>query len=235
MGVKLILGIIFVLLGLSILLSNYDFVFGNVFEAFWPIVFILWGLARLREPYKSKLWSYFLILLGVLEVLGQTGLIKMDFFDILWPLLLITLGLWLIKPSKNSFRGWKPNFCKVPMDVKYDDTVSHFSLFSGIKSKVQSKNFLGGEVITIMGNSTLDLCNATMQEPQAVLSLFVVFGGIDIIVPTNWKIVMKGASVFGTINNLTHENEQQEEQNILIITGIPVFGGIKIMNVEIGK
>ncbi len=233
MKTKIFLGIILVLLGLTVMLDNLNFGFWNVFGKFWPIVLVFWGMDRLREHGKSKFWSMFLVIFGIGAIFSNLDLIPVDFFELLWPMLLITMGIWLIIPAKRKlfhFTHDANDLDGMTTETLTQDSVNHVNIFSGFKTKVQTQNFLGGDVVTIFGSSEIDLRDTQINTSRVSLDLVALFGGITVFVPSNWKIIVEGASIFGSTNNQTQNTDPKDENKTIIIEGYPIFGGIKIMN-----
>jgi hypothetical protein len=63
------------------------------------------------------------------------------------------------------------------------------------------------------------------------LDLLVAFGGIDIRVPQDWKVVTTGIPIFGGWENKTESIENsQPEAPVLEVRCMAAFGGVEIIN-----
>ena len=73
---------------------------------------------------------------------------------------------------------------------------------------------------------------ADIASKEARLDVFAMFGGSDIYVPRNWKVIVKGIPIFGGWDDSTSfsREESKEESPTLIINCMAIFGGIDINN-----
>lgn len=102
------------------------------------------------------------------------------------------------------------------------------ALFCGLKRKVMSKDFKGGEITTVFGGSDIDLMHADIQE-QAVLKVSVVFGGVKLIVPPHWDVELGVSNLAAGVEDKRYfQQTDQDPQKKLVITGSVIFGGIDI-------
>ncbi|WP_069658152.1 LiaF transmembrane domain-containing protein [Arcticibacter eurypsychrophilus] len=108
----------------------------------------------------------------------------------------------------------------------YLDTVS---IFGGIKKNIVSKNFLGGEIVTIMGGAEINLTQADING-TIVIDITQVFGGTKLIVPPQWKVSSDLAAIFGGIEDKRPlvQSINLADNKVLILRGTSIFGGIDI-------
>lgn len=82
----------------------------------------------------------------------------------------------------------------------------------------------------IFGGATLDLRNAVIDD-LATVDAFVMFGGIQILVPPGWRVSLAGSAIFGGHDNRTTGNDSlPPHAPELNITATAVFGGIEVAN-----
>jgi len=208
---------------------------------------IVWFLRRMGVYLPSWVWSWemLLITIGVAVgvdnkfrnpssfiLIGLGGLLLLDdifYFDFsiwhyFWPLLVIIVGLVIIFQSR--FR--KEKFSSFSGDAS--DKLDSVSIFNGVKRSVNSKNFVGGEVVTIFGGTELNLMNADF-EGTAQLEMTVLFGGAKLFVPKNWEVRPEVTSIFGGVDDKRHSTiEVMPDNKILYLSGTVVFGGLEIVN-----
>ncbi|MHC1716841.1 MAG: LiaF domain-containing protein [Candidatus Dojkabacteria bacterium] len=89
-----------------------------------------------------------------------------------------------------------------------------------------SNEFKGGEINAIFGGYELDLREATISKDGAKLSVNAVFGGAEVFVPKNCRVVTNGSGVFGGWDPNVKPNDVKNP--VLEITGSAVFGGVEI-------
>ncbi|MDY0091004.1 MAG: LiaF-related protein, partial [Flavobacteriaceae bacterium] len=160
-----------------------------------------------------------LILLVVGAVLLSTNLFHWNFFAILWPVLIITIGISiLIKNDKGSTNMQKQSSTK--------DTLNETVVFWGVDKKVKSKEFKGGEINVAFGGCTIDLREAKIAKGGAKLHVNCAFGGVEIFVPKDCRVVTNGTGIFGGWDPKIEESDITEP--VLEITGGVAFGGVEI-------
>ncbi|MGC1201981.1 MAG: DUF5668 domain-containing protein [Candidatus Acidiferrales bacterium] len=96
----LFFGVLIIAVGILFLLDSLGYVTaGYVFQTFWPVILIYFGVTHLlcREGGRRSLWGVALIVIGALFLLSNLGIFNARFgFDTLWPLLIILAGVMMI-------------------------------------------------------------------------------------------------------------------------------------------
>lgn len=109
-----------------------------------------------------------------------------------------------------------------------DDYIDSISFFGGVKKRIISKQFKGGEIFNLFGGADIDLTQADFQG-RVILDVTQVFGGTKIIVPSNWVVISEMAAIFGGIEDKRHNPTiPQSEDKIIVIKGTSIFAGIDI-------
>ncbi len=153
-----------------------------------------------------------------------------DIHKFMWPLLIIGFGLFLVL---RSFTRRKEGPTRSPFETELessDDLLDSVVVFGGAKRSIITKNFRGGEAVTVFGGTELNFMQAELAG-TAVLELTQIFGGTKIIVPANWKIHSKEmVAVLGGIDDKRASAARVDDgsEQILILKGTSVFGGIDI-------
>ncbi len=216
------IGILLILLGAGFLLDKVGIIaFGTLISTYWPVFLIVIGANQFFSRGHSSISGIALILVGLFFVLKNLELLPSDIGRYFWPVLLIVIGVLII--FGRSRHGGMPAFG--------DDAINHFVLFSGLESRCVSKSFKGGSASAIFGGIELDLRDADLAKEGAFLDLTAAFGGINIKVPDQWKVVVKGTPLFGGWENKTKAPVGVSENDpILNIRCFAMFGGIEISN-----
>jgi predicted membrane protein len=129
------------------------------------------------------------------------------------------MGLSVIFRKEDShFNSGK----KFDSNEKISDTV----LFWGLDKKLDSKSFKGGEVNAVFGGVKIDLRDVKIAKAGAKIIANAAFGGVEIIVPKECKIVADGMGILGGWENKVTSRDAKEP--VLEITGTAVFGGVEI-------
>lgn len=225
----------------------------------WYTIIIAVGLfVGFKHGFKNLSWLV-LILVGGIFLISETYP-EFSIKNYLWPIAIIIVGLFIIfKPRhrhsrcrENRFRHRHHRFNDPRLrDEKYweqyraetekasyspftetdsEDVINGVAFMSGIKKKIISKQFKGGEITVIFGGGEIDFTQADITD-KATLEVTQVFGGTKLLVPANWEIKSETVSIFGSIEDkrMTRPTTlANEPSKILILKGTTIFGGIEI-------
>jgi len=204
----------------------------------WQVLVIAIGLfIGFRRGFRDGGWFVPVIVGGVFLV--NEYMLQGDLRRHIWPLLLIILGAFFIfRPRKKKClssgkkkSGLQTEGSEAMADVNYskDDIVDSTNIFSGTKKVVLSKNFKGGEIVSVFGGCEIDLTQADMTSP-ADLEVTAIFGGATLIVPSNWAINhSETVTIFGGIGDKRRIAPSPDAPaKTLILRGTMIFGGMEI-------
>jgi predicted membrane protein len=207
----------------------------------WQSFLIALGFfTGIKHGFRGHTWF-------VLMLIGGGFLLPEIYPDInirryIWPVVLIVIGAFLIiRPRRRHYWQSQESQKKTSgssgiddaevVDESYDskeDFVDSTSIFGGTKKNVISKNFKGGDLVSIFGGAELDLTRADFTG-TATIDLTTIFGGTKLIIPSNWTVRSDAAVIFGGIEDkrtLTPTTDGSEK--ILILKGTVIFGGVDI-------
>jgi len=184
----------------------------------------------IRHSFQGFVW--------LIPTLAGAFLLLDDFYpqydieDFTWPVLIITIGLFMmLRPGKKKadWKNWEKD--AVDIDTETEDVLDSTVVFGGVKKNIISKNFRGGECVTVFGGTILNLMQADLNGP-VVLELTQVFGGTKLIIPPHWKIQSRDmVAIFGGIDDkrpLLGNPQDDESEKLLILKGTCLLGGIEI-------
>ncbi len=77
-----------------------------------------------------------------------------------------------------------------------------------------------------MGGAEIDLTAADIQN-RAVLDVSAVFGGVKLVVPSDWDVQNKATAIFGGVED-KRTALSAFHSKVLVIDGAAVFGGVEI-------
>jgi hypothetical protein len=204
-------GLALILVGALVLLKRFDiWDLGYLLSTWWPAILILIGISllignRFRRPGAGLL----LIIIGAMFLLWELGYLEVDVWRKVWPAALIVIGLWII------FRPViRPRSSGTVPPAPGDD--------------IDTQGFNGGEATAVLGGADLDFTNAGLEGGRATVEATAIFGGVDIIVPKNWRVIMDGTPILGGFN-LKHANPPEAEAKATLhVRGTAIFGGVTV-------
>jgi len=218
---RFVLGVILITLGILFLVEQTGF-FGrfsisiwNLVWTFWPLILIFLGSRLLIE--RNTNGGLILLILGV--VFLSTNLFQWNFFAVLWPVVIITIGLSiLLRREGGSFN----TSTTTTGAGKLNENV----VFWGVDKIINSKEFKGGELNVAFGGIKVDLRDAKIAKEGAKLHVNCAFGGVEILVPQDCRVITNGTGILGGWESKVEERKVDEP--VLEITGGVAFGGVEI-------
>ncbi len=215
-------GSLFILFGLIWVLRNLGYINFNLRE-WWPLILIAVGLLNISN--HRDMFSFpglLLISLGVIFLLKSNDVLKWNKIIKFWPAVLIIIGLSMLIGTDRKIKEPKDSDDK-------DNYISGFALFFGLKRKVSSMSFRGGDITVLFGGAEIDLRNAKMNPDGAVLNLMALFGGVEIMIPDDWDIEINSTALFGSVSNRSR-GENHDDEKPLKISATTIFGGVEVKN-----
>lgn len=191
------------------------------FDGWWTLFIIVPSITSLFESGSNKTSSIIFLVIGILFLLASQGLFE---FEILWEILLpaivILIGLSLIFGHKVDFNVKEKTKC---LDSK--DTESIFAAFGEQNVSKSGEKFEKANLNAIFGAVKLDLREAKLEK-ETVIGAWAIFGGIEILVPEDCIVKVKGTPIFGGISNERKNNE--DAKKTIYIEAYAIFGGLDI-------
>lgn len=216
-----ILGIGVLAVGAILLLDNFGFVEAQNLFDYWPVLLILVGISHFVRPPGSRRYTAgsIFIFVGAVLLLSNLGYISFGIWD-LWPVILVIAGLSLIlKPFRR--RG---------VNIGEDTGIFEATaILGGSSRKLSAANFQGGDATAIMGGCEIDLRDCGSEGGPAEIDTFAFWGGVEIRVPDDWEVQVKGLAILGGYGDETRTIEG-DGHKILVITGMAIMGGVEIKN-----
>lgn len=255
----LIGGIVVLTIGLVFLLRNFDLLTPELrFYIFsWKTLLIGIGILNLTLS-KNKVAGFILIAIGTFFWLPNIFDLSIRAGQLFWPVVIIVVGIMLLfKRPGQKFNGpWNNNNTDGndgnnkgsnpftpphhgPHGKKYKNTsfsdtdfVDDVAIFSGTKKRINSSSFKGGRMTAIFGGSEVNLTRSRLAPGRNYLNVFFMFGGSEIIVPSDWNVVLEAVPIFGGFSDERYVTQQMQSEegsdSVLIIKGLVIFGGAEI-------
>jgi predicted membrane protein len=106
-----------------------------------------------------------------------------------------------------------------------------FSILGRDNQVNSASRFRGGEITSVMGESVLDLRQATIPPgEEAVLDVFTMMGGLVIRVPAEWMVDVQAVPVMGGIKDqrVGRVEAGTTTPPRLVVRGSLMMGGLSI-------
>jgi predicted membrane protein len=215
--VKKVMGLFIVVVGILVLLSNFDMIdFDSMANAVFSLGIFLIGAAGLIEKRHFDFILSAFVLVGGLYFIANLGLIDEDAIGlIVGPLLIVAIGLSLFFSLSKRI-------------VDDKDKANYVAIFGGVEYKNQSNEYVSSEITTIFGGADIDYRKIKFKDKKAYINVTTIFGGATIILPDDIKVTVKGLPLFGGAENKCVSNPEAKYEMIINYTAI--FGGVEIKN-----
>jgi len=247
--ILLLVGIVFLVHRLNIILFPYW-----IFDG-WMIMIIFGLYLGIKHNFRNVAWLI-LVIIGGLNLLDDM-FPKVNFNDAIFPLIIIAVGIRLIVTRNRPWdrerwkrkwdradwkERWDYKMGNVPSTEPYlpkeekgfddfnnygDDHLDATSIFSGVKKKVLSKDFKGGDITNFFGGCDIDFTSADISG-RVVIDVTQVFGGIKLIVPPHWHVTSDMVSLFAGFDDKRLQKSDYGSDKILVLKGTSIFAGVEI-------
>jgi predicted membrane protein len=226
-GGAILLGIVLIAGGTLVLLANLGKLpFELDLHHWWPLILIGLGVFHLYNNRNIFDFSgLFLILLGVVFMLATLDRIGWGDVWRFWPAVLILLGVSIIfrrHPLPLALSGRS-------VAGSGDSTVQVTNILSGTERRINSQEFKGGDVHNILGGTKIDLLEAKLAAGDWLLTVSTILGGVEILVPRDWRIEVQPNNMLGGVDNRTRQAPAASGGK-LVIKASALLGGIDIKN-----
>jgi hypothetical protein len=223
-------GLFIVAIGLILFARQAGMDFPRWIFSFETVLIALGLYLGIRHSFRGFGWLIPVLIGGFLLI--DDFYPYYDIRDFTWPLIVIGLGLFIIFRSGKRTRDWRKwDASQAYTENSADDYFDSNVVFGGVKKNVISKNFRGGEAVTVFGGTEINLMQADLNG-AIVLELTQIFGGTKLIVPPHWKVQTKDmVAVFGGVEDkrpMLGNPSGEETNKVLILKGTCLFGGIDI-------
>jgi predicted membrane protein len=214
-------GITLIIIGFFFILDTFNIMeFGGIISDWWPAIFIIIGLIKLQG--QDRIAGLIFILIGALLLLTIHDIVEWNSIWRLWPLILIFIGLSMI------FKGRRTKWNLSNETISGDDYIHSNAVFGGSEHTVTSQNFRGGETMALFGGVELDMRQAKISPDGCKIHATALFGGVEIIVPEDWNVIITGTPIFGGIDSKSRRKSDTNGNKDVHIHCTVAFGGVEI-------
>lgn len=189
----------------------------------WPSIVAWAGLLHLFSARRAGeiFWGILLLAGGTLGQLHYLDVLPFS-WGLAWPALLILAGVF-VALSGVLGRRRRHEISSGPATV--DAKLS----FASREDHYAGRPFSGGRIHCQLAGYKLDLRDTLPDPTEAVLDVDVFMGGIEIIVPRDWLVVVDVSPSLGGIEEKQARSADPPARR-LVLRGRVVMGGIEIKN-----
>ena len=108
-----------------------------------------------------------------------------------------------------------------------DDSFSIVAVIGGRDFESSAEHLAEGSALAVMGGINLDVTGAILA-PGAKLDLRAFMGGIEVSVPSSWRVEVIATERMGEVTHDLDEDGQNDEGPLLLIYASATMGGISI-------
>ena len=213
----------------------------------WPLVFAAVGLAKLADNEAGNRWfGGLLVVVGLWWTVDNVYGIRFHFWQ-WWPLVLVALGVIMVLRSREQAEALPPmpgsgaslsgsaSFGSAgtgsPADAPAgggggEEAITAFAFWSGSRRRSTSQQFRRADVVAVMGGVEIDLRQASTATGEAVLDVFVMWGGVKVKVPPDWTVVNQVVPIMGGSDDRTSGTGAAKHR--LRVRGVVIMGGVDI-------
>ncbi|PSL42640.1 cell wall-active antibiotic response 4TMS protein YvqF [Chitinophaga niastensis] len=234
-------GLILIIVGACLLLQRLnldipDWVFS------WQMILIVVGLLLgFKKNFKGGGWIA-MIAVGGIFMAGEILQWPYDTATFIWPVALIIVGLVVIlkrshtaeifsypKKGKYGNYGDYGNYGSQVQGFSGDDYINTSAIFGGVNKIITSRDFKGGQVTSVFGGTDLNFMKADING-VVEMEVTAIFGGCEIIVPSNWTVKVDITSIMGGVedNRSMDLMASTDKDKVLLLKGSCIMGGVDI-------
>ncbi len=222
---RLTTGSIIILIGILLLLSTTGFIEMRSVWEWVPLVFVLLGVwALVRSEFRNLVGPVMIIAIAGTYLARNLGFVSDDVIGTWWPLFVVLFGLLIvINRSRRRQRVRLEGYSGA-------DEIVAIGVFGTDERRLTTDQFTGAELVTVFGDGVLDLRDASVRTPPAIVEAVSVFGDAELRVPEEWDVRLEVLNVFGdTVDRRPGGRDRGRDGNPdLVVTGVSMFGDIEI-------
>jgi len=214
-------GIVFIIIGIFYAGDTFNlWHFKLFFDGWWTLFIIIPCLIGIVENGLST-GNAIGLTVGVLLLLSSQGIVNnRTISKLIVPAILILIGIKIIfRDSFNNSIKKSTN-----MNVKREGRLDYTAILSTQKETYPNDKFNGASILAILGGVELNLSDAMINE-DIIIDSISIFGGVDIILPSNVNVKISSIPIFGGAANKARPCMNINAPTVYI-NATCIFGGL---------
>lgn len=226
-GGRVMFGLVLFLFGGLLMLDRFGWIDADRWFFLWALFPMAIGVTKLVQPRREgdRFVGSMLVLIFGAILLRNLGWIDFHFdHRLILPGVLLLIGIRLMTTPR---RGWRRRDLNRTGGGDSSDAINTFAVLGSSRLTNTSTSFQGGQVSAVLGACVIDLRQASMPAgSEAVIDVFAFWGGIDILVPETWSVVIAGTPIMASFEDKTQPPLLPAGR--LVIKGFALMGGVEI-------
>ena len=245
---QLIVGLLIICVGIVFTLDEFGIAPAISYLRFWPTALIAIGVLKMLQAKEGggAFAGLLFTLVGVWLQAEELNIIHIRLWQV-WPLALVLFGGYLVWqglalreappdvpvagttfPDSSVAPATEPSGERRARVTDTNSTLSAMAILGGVSRGNNSRTFRGADLLAIMGGCQIDLRQAAING-EAVIDVFVMWGGIEIRVPEDWTVSSRVVPLMAGVEDKTRP-PQGVSTHRLILRGFAVMGGVEVKN-----
>ncbi|HXU29233.1 MAG TPA: DUF5668 domain-containing protein [Thermoanaerobaculia bacterium] len=226
-GGRMVFGLVLVIFGGMLMADRFGWIDADYWSYLWALFPIAIGVTKLLQPRRDGDRFVGALLIFIFGAILLKHLHWIDFrvdFRLILPAVLLLVGIRLLTTPR---RGWRRRDLNRVGGGDSSDSINTFALLGSSRLTNTSTSFEGGQASAVLGACVIDLRQASMPAgSEAVIDVFAFWGGIDILVPETWSVVISGTPILASFEDKTQPPLLPAGR--LVIKGFALMGGVEI-------
>lgn len=162
----------------------------------------------------------------ILILIGLSALVGISFLHFLFAIILIVIGVRLI--TRRSWHdAWHWDEHRHGHNIPSgDDYIDEVAVFSPLNKSYTTEHFKGGKIVMVFSGGEIDLTQIKTDATNIDLEVSSVFGGIEITIPKDWKVVSAVNIFAGNVD--IHQAQGGDGPVTFTLRGDAIFGHIEV-------
>lgn len=220
---RIIVGVCFI--GVGVVFAGNIFNLWDIevlFDGWWTLFIIVPSALGLLK--KEVRWTSVVgLAIGIVLLLSAQDVLPSGMvWKLMFPIIFIGIGLQIIFQRSFAKRSHEYSYEK----VNNGKIPNYTAIFGGQEINFAHEAFYGMETLAVFGGVEVNLKQAIITQ-DVVIKSTNIFGGTELVLPSNVNVKVSSVPVFGGISNKSVFANDPTIPTVYI-EGVCIFGGVEI-------